>query len=631
MSSSKSSILVSPPAALLELQPSQDRDMVLATITWNKLTVVAKDSKGETKELLKGVSGFLEPSRMLAIMGPSGCGKTTLLNTLAGRQPKSVGVTGQILLNGHTSFLGYGKAAYVTQDEMMVGTLTVREYLTYTALLRLPSTWSYEEKMVRVLEVLDVLGLLDASNTFIGNWFLKGISGGQKRRLAIACELLTHPTMMFLDEPTSGLDAASAFFVMDAVSKLAKQGRTIVTVIHQPSSEVFELFDQLCLLSTGRLVYFGDASDALSLFEEAGLPCPMLRNPTDHFLHVINEDFKEADSEDHVHKVIHTFNQRRLVEVEKQVALLSTVGAPYVGNENKASFMYQVYVLTKRTFENNTRNIGVFWLRLGMYIMLCIMIGTIYLRLGYSWKDSYSRTAMMFFIAAFLTFMAIAGFPAFAEDLAVFQRERMNGYYGVATFAIANTLASAPFLFLISILSSVTVYWLVNLNSNGDRFPYFFINLYTSLTVVESMMMAMAAIVPHYLMGIAGGAGVLGMYMLVCGFFQPVGQLPAPVWRYPMHYIAFHSYTFGGFMQNEFSGTEGWGCACYSQTGGCPPPYNASNLCTISGQEVLDYWVSGAGTLNKWVDIGIQWGMVIIYRSMFFGLLKLYEFLQQQA
>jgi len=601
------------------------KESVPATITWNKLTVVAKDSKGHVKELLKGVSGFLEPSRMLAIMGPSGCGKTTLLDTLSGRQASSVDVSGQILMNGHPSHLGYGKTAYVTQDEMMVGTLTVREYLSYTALLRLPKEWSYSDKMVRVLDVLEVLGLTEASDTFIGNWFLKGISGGQKRRLAIACELLTHPTVMFLDEPTSGLDAASAFFVMDAISKLAKQGRTIVTVIHQPSSEVFDLFDQLCLLSSGRLVYFGDATDALAVFEEAGLPCPTLRNPTDHFLHVINEDFKEADSADHVLKVMDTFGMSRLVELEKQVALLSAVGEEYKGNENRACPIYQAYVLTKRTFVNNTRNIGIFWLRLGMYIMLCIMIGTIYLRLGYSWKDSYSRTAMMFFLAAFLTFMSIAGFPAFAEDMAVFLRERMNGYYGVSTFVIANSLASAPFLFLISILSSVTVYWLVNLNTDGDRFPYFFINLYSSLTVVESLMIAIAAIVPHYLMGIAGGAGILGMYMLVCGFFQPVGQLPSPVWRYPMHYIAFHSYTFGGFMQNEFSGTEGWGCACYSQAGGCPPPYNATNLCEISGQDVLNYWVSGAGTLNKWVDIGVQWGMIIIYRSIFFLLLKLYE------
>ena len=98
------------------------------------------------------------------------------------------------------------------------------------------------------------MGLTDAAETLIGNWFLKGISGGQKRRLAIGCELVTHPTLLFLDEPTSGLDAASAYFVMANIRNLAEQGRTVVTVIHQPSSEVFDLFDKLCLLSRGQVL-----------------------------------------------------------------------------------------------------------------------------------------------------------------------------------------------------------------------------------------------------------------------------------------------------------------------------------------------------------------------------------------
>jgi len=110
--------------------------------------------------------------------------------------------------------------------------------------------------------------------------------------------------------------------------------------------------------------------------------------------------------------------------------------------------------------------------------------------------------------------------------------------------------------------------------------------------------------------------------MLVCGFFQPVSQLPAPVWRYPMHYLAFHSYAFGGFMQNQFLGTDGWGCACETQPGGC-----TVNPCTMTGDEILSDWVSGAGTLNKWVDVGIQWGMVFIYRGMFWSVLALKEWI----
>uniref|UniRef100_A0A7S0RIE9 ABC-2 type transporter transmembrane domain-containing protein n=1 Tax=Chlamydomonas leiostraca TaxID=1034604 RepID=A0A7S0RIE9_9CHLO len=131
--------------------------------------------------------------------------------------------------------------------------------------------------------------------------------------------------------------------------------------------------------------------------------------------------------------------------------------------------------------------------------------------------------------------------------------------------------------------------------------------------VVESLMMAIAAVVPHYLMGIAAGAGIMGMYMLVCGFFQPVGALPGPVWRYPLHYIAYHSYTFAGFMRNEFLGTDGWECACV-ESGTCPG-------CTMTGEEIVEYWLKGGNGLNKWADVGIQVAMIAIYRVIFWAML----------
>ncbi|KAG2436775.1 hypothetical protein HXX76_006299 [Chlamydomonas incerta] len=747
-----------------------------ATLTWSKLTVTAKDLRGESKNILDDVCGYVAPRDMLAIMGPSGCGKSTLLDALAGRLHRSVKQTGEVLLNGYRSCLTYGLSAYVTQDEVLVGTLSVRETLLYAALLRLPAAMAYSEKLARVNDAIEELGLEGAQHTKIGTPFIKGISGGQKRRVAIGCELITYPSLLFLDEPTSGLDAAAAFHVMTKIRHLCTKNRTVITVIHQPSSEVFELFDKLCLLSKGKLVYFGQAEDALGMFEEAGLPCPPLRNPTDHFLHVINADFRAEESNGHdadenVATLLQVFNAKRGPALEAAVKERSMQGEEYSLAREQPNWFYQVWVLTKRMLVNNWRNIAVFWLRLGMFLMLCICMGTIYFDLGYDWVGTYSRSALLFFVVAFLTFMSIAGFPAFQEDMSVFIRERLNGYYSVATFALANTLASAPFIFGIAVSSSAVVYWLVGLNDQGDRFPYFFLNLFAALMCVESLMMAIAAVVPHYLMGIAGaaarthssrldqlsdtvrqlqqqlesfaaatvavlevetgggaaarlvqgpsappsihssaaaaagrpasppgvptdadcpcaaadpaagaatrphqlhppacahplplpsavaankllfrgvsseqaaemargdftalglgegGAGILGMYMLVCGYFQPVGELPAPVWRYPMHYIAYHSYTFAGFMHNEFDGTTGWRCPCYDQPQGCGPAFDPPSApCTMTGQQVLDYWT--LSNTNKWVDIGIQCGMIAIYRLLFWGMLRLKEALR---
>lgn len=155
--------------------------------------------------------------------------------------------------------------AYVTQEDVLLGTLTVRETLTYSAHLRLPSNMSKEEINNYVEGTIMELGLQDCADRMIGNWHLRGISGGEKKRLSIALEILTRPLLLFLDEPTSGLDSASAFFVIQTLRNIARDGRTVISSIHQPSSEVFALFDDLFLLSSGETVYFGEVKSAVEV------------------------------------------------------------------------------------------------------------------------------------------------------------------------------------------------------------------------------------------------------------------------------------------------------------------------------------------------------------------------------
>ena len=155
--------------------------------------------------------------------------------------------------------------AYVTQEDVLLGTLTVKETVSYSAHLRLPTSMSKEEINNLVDGTIIEMGLQDCADRLIGNWHLRGISGGEKKRLSIALEILTMPRLLFLDEPTSGLDSASAFFVVQTLRNVARDGRTVISSIHQPSSEVFTLFDDLFLLSGGETVYFGEAKSAIEV------------------------------------------------------------------------------------------------------------------------------------------------------------------------------------------------------------------------------------------------------------------------------------------------------------------------------------------------------------------------------
>lgn len=156
----------------------------------------------------------------------------------------------------------------MTQDDTLMTTLTVKETIYYSAQLQLPQSMSLETKKERAEETIKEMGLQEAMNTRIGGWSLKGLSGGQKRRVSICIEILTRPKLLFLDEPTSGLDSAASYHVMNRIIKIAQQDmRTIVASIHQPSSEVFELFGNLCLLSYGKTIYFGSTSKANEVSE----------------------------------------------------------------------------------------------------------------------------------------------------------------------------------------------------------------------------------------------------------------------------------------------------------------------------------------------------------------------------
>ena len=153
--------------------------------------------------------------------------------------------------------------AYVTQDNVLMSTLSVREAVYYSAQLQLPDTMPLPEKRAHAERVIREMGLADAMDTRIGGRITKGISGGQRKRVSICIEMLTRPRLLFLDEPTSGLDSAASYHVMSHIARVAaRDGMTVVAAVHQPSGDVFELFHGLCLLAAGRTVFFGTISDA---------------------------------------------------------------------------------------------------------------------------------------------------------------------------------------------------------------------------------------------------------------------------------------------------------------------------------------------------------------------------------
>ncbi|KAI5065206.1 hypothetical protein GOP47_0019901 [Adiantum capillus-veneris] len=596
-------------------------------LSWRDVSVKVKVALGNSRFLLQDVSGYADPGSLVAIMGSSGCGKTTLLNTLAGRLGNASLVRGEILANGRRQRLAYGNLAYVTQDESLIPTLSVFETMMYAAHLQLPSSMSSYDKQVQVHRVIREMGLQGCVNTRVGGWYTQGLSGGEKRRLSIAIETIKQPPLLFLDEPTSGLDSAASIHVMKRLKALAKTGRTVIISIHQPSSESFELIDLLALLYRGRTVFFGARAETKRFYETAGFPCPTFRNPSDHFLWVINSDFdqqhyQDPDGEESSTAPNRAQNAQTLIKCYKESNSHTFVNAKLrhaLGKESEVlrcssrgpDFWTQAYYLTSRSFKHMCRDLTYYWFRLCVYVMLSIVLGTIYFKVGLTYNAIQARAALLMFLTAFLSLMGVMSFPSFIEDMKIFTRERLNGHYGVAAFAVANTLSSFPFIVLISLLPGSLVYVLAGLHPGLDHFIFFFASLLACLGATEGLLMSVASLVPDYLSGMMAGCGIMGIYSLTGGFFRFHDELPKPIWRYPVSYISFNTWSNRALYNNDFHGLY-----FDNVVAGAP---------LIPGDEIVQIRFHMGISYSKWWATFVLACMAVFYRVLFFFAMKLRE------
>ncbi|CAN1346416.1 ABC transporter G family member 3 [Linum perenne] len=492
------------------------RKIAGACVVWRDLTVTIKGKRKYSDKVIKSSRGYALPGTMTVIMGPARSGKSTLLRAIAGRLHHSAKMYGEVFVNGSKSPLPYGSYGFVERETTLIGSLTVREYLYYAALLQLPGFFCQKKSVVE--DAIHAMSLTDYANKLIGgHCYMKGLSRGERRRLSIARELVMRPHVLFIDEPLYHLDSVSALLMMVTLKKLASTGCTLIFTLYQSSTEVFGLFDRICLLSNGNTLFFGETLACLQHFSNAGFPCPIMQSPSDHFLRAINTEFDRIiamcknwqddggdfssvnmDTAVAIRTLEATFKQSAdSAAVETMIFKLTEREGPLLKTKGRAGFGTRIAVLTWRSLLIMSREWKYYWLRLILYMALALCIGTVFSGLGHSLSSVVTRVAAVFVFVSFTSLLSIAGVPVLVKEVKIYASEESNMHSGALVFLLGQFLSSIPFLFLISISSSLVFYFLIGLTDEFSLLMYFVLNFFMCLLVNEGLMLLVVSLWRH--------------------------------------------------------------------------------------------------------------------------------------
>lgn len=492
---------------------------------------IPEGKKSGEVQILKSIRFAAQPGKLMAIMGPSGSGKTTLVNILAGRtvtkqqglrkrKPRMV-ITGCLYLNGNAvssdEMTLYSR--YVMQKDRLFEYLTVAETLTFAAKLKLRGC-SRAEIKAHVEHVIDEMGLHSCRDVLIGGQISKGVSGGQKKRVAVAIELLDNPEIIFLDEPTSGLDSSLAFDVVKILKDMTKKGgRTVIATIHQPRSQIFKMFDTLLLLSRGEVVFHGPAFEAGIFATEIGLVVPLNFNIADFLLDVLTvgkakteltdelighdrRSFTESGrldlqpeevlqftrafiTDEELQKLPDKFSKTSWAEnlysqIDEIIAnpRLEPVVTTLSARNHTIHYCKTIITLMHRHFVNKLRDPGSTAVRLGVTAIMALINGLLYFQIefptnSFDCRRFYNVLGALAFVCFSLSFGSLDIIIHFPESRPQYNREVASRMYRPSAFYIAQCIGDIPFLAMGAILLTLIVYWMVGYGERVDRIIFF--------------------------------------------------------------------------------------------------------------------------------------------------------------
>uniref|UniRef100_A0A3Q3WMN5 ATP-binding cassette sub-family G member 8 n=1 Tax=Mola mola TaxID=94237 RepID=A0A3Q3WMN5_MOLML len=532
---------------------------------------------GNKQTAINNLSLRVHSGQMLAIIGSSGCGKTSLLDIITCRDEGGTMTSGQVLINRrpNTPHLVKKSIAHVRQDDRLLPHLTVRETLAFVAKLRLPTHFTQAQRDRRVDDVIAELRLRQCAHTRVGNDYVRGVSGGERRRVSIAVQLLWNPGILILDEPTSGLDSFTAHNLVITLSRLARGNRLVLLSVHQPRSDIFQLFDLVVLMSSGSAVYCGAARDMVSYFTALGYPCPRYCNPSDFYVDLISIDRRSLDREaeclerasalakrflenvrdtqDHMWKA--AGSDTAPAQTDRCVCVCSSVASFFSLSVMLPGKLQQFMILIRRHMYNDYRDLVTLLVHGFEALLMSLLIGCLYFGAGEQRLSIQDTVALLYMIGALTPFAVVLDIIAKCHtERAMLYHELEDGMYSVTSYFFAKVLGELPEHCVFTLVYGLPIYWLAGLNEAPERFLLNFLLVWLMVYCSRAMALFVAAALPTLQTSAFMGNSLFTVFYLTGGFVISLENMwLVASW---ISHVSFMRWGFEGMLQVQFRGNK---------------------------------------------------------------------------
>ncbi|XP_037037724.1 ATP-binding cassette sub-family G member 1-like [Bradysia coprophila] len=480
-------------------------DITFKQLTYKTTTGIFKKTE---KNILDCISGTFRAGELSVILGPSGSGRTTLLNILSGLvQDNFQGTLNTDELN-YTSLRN--QSSYIMQDQMLHPLLTVAEAMDFAIQLKTGKTMDRVQRTHKCNIILKQLGLTDLGDTLTEN-----LSGGERKRLSIAVELVNDPSILFLDEPTTGLDSHSSSKFVTYLSGLAKSGKCIICSIHCPSALMFQAFDHVYAIAEGKCIYQGSNNNLLTFLSELDLSCPESYNPADYLMEIATNQYGNLN-----YALTEKIENGLDDGYRKEMYLANTnrCETPAEIWKYKSTFIHQLLLLIQRNLLLMKRNRNYLLIRLAVSISLAILTGISFNNLGHLANHIFDNYKFIYTTTQFLTYSSFYSLMIrFPTDLSVLRREHFNRWYSSSSYYLALTIADIPVLIGVTIVFISISYYMTGQPIEHQRIMLMFVvGILISFTAQAFGLLA-SSIFSDVTISLVIGAGLMAVHMIFCG------------------------------------------------------------------------------------------------------------------